>query len=187
MSGFEFTTTLVKELAWPVTVLIIVFLLREDIAKLVPQLRKVKAGPVEAEFEKEVRELAEISEKSIVASHEQADFASHEFLAQLAELHPRSAILESWVRVEAAARATLASNSTSVTSPSYIPASKLAEPLVERSILSPADVTLFHEIRRLRNEVAHAQGFEPTLQSAQQYIDLATVLLAKLQEKNLNV
>ena len=102
---------------------------------------------------------------------------------RLAELHPRSAILEAWVRVEAAARTALACKSTSVTSPGYIPASRLGEPLTKKGVIEPENLGLFHDLRRLRNEVAHAQGFEPTLASANQYIDLASSLLETIEKK----
>ena len=184
MNSLEFTSEIVKALAWPAATLIIFIVLRKEISKLMPLLRKFKAGPVEAEFEKEITESVNAAGKP--DNTQALNTASHSFLVQLAELHPRSAILESWVRVEAAARAALEHKSTSVTSPNYVPASRLAEPLAQEKILGPADITLFHELRRLRNEVAHAQGFEPTQKSAHQYIDLALTLLATIENTSVN-
>ena len=187
MNSLEFISELVKALAWPVAILIIVMLLREEIAKLMPSLRKFKAGPLEAEFEQEVKAITESVNVTGKSENTQAlTTVSHSFLTQLAELNPRSAILESWIRVEAAARSALESKSTSVTSPNYVPASRLAAPLAQERILGPTDIALFHELRRLRNEVAHAQGFEPTQKSAHQYIDLASTLLATIESMSVN-
>ena len=85
------------------------------------------------------------------------------------------------MRVEAAARALLESKGISVSKPSYLPAARLAEPLAQRAYITEGQVTLFHELRRLRNEIAHAQGFEPTLESARAYIDLASFLQGHLE------
>ena len=107
--------------------------------------------------------------------------ATKNFLVQLAEMHPRSAIFESWMRVEAAARALLESKAIIVSKPTYVPAARLAEPLAQNKYITQGQVTLFHELRRLRNEVAHAEGFEPTLESARAYIDLALFLQSHLE------
>lgn len=181
MGWMTFVAGLVESLSWPVAAVVLVSLLRDDIRKLVPSIKKVKAGPVEAEFEREVKALKEITAESPTdgTKGKLPDTASKEFLVELAKLHPRSAILESWVRVEAAARAVLA-RKTSPTS-GYIPAAKLAEPLAQEGILTQGQVVLFHELRRLRNDVAHAQDFEPTLEAAKAYIDLASFLQGHIE------
>ena len=185
MDWLTFTSKAIEALAWPVAAIALVVLLRKEISKLTPFIKKVKAGPLEAEFEREVKQLKEIKEsnpeQTKPAQAKPADTASKNFLFQLAELHPRSAILESWVRVEAAARAVLADKSLPVAKPGYLPAARLAEPLAQQEVLNQGQVTLFHELRRLRNEVAHAQGFEPTQESARAYIDLASSLQGWLE------
>ena len=182
MDCLTFISKIIESLAWPVAAVVLVVVLRDEISKLAPFLKRVKAGPLEAEFEREVKELKEATvEQTKAAETPQPDTVSKSFLFQLAELHPRSAILESWVRIEAAARVVLAEKAVSVSNPSYIPAARLAEPLAQQEVLSQKQVTLFHELRRLRNEVAHAQGFEPTQESARAYIDLASSLQGWLE------
>lgn len=185
MDWMTFVAKLIESLAWPVAAVALVFLLRDDIRRLVPFIKKLKAGPVEAEFEREVNALKEAAPLSAhgITVAKAPDAASKEFLLQLAELHPRSAILESWVRVEAAARAILARKATSTATGAYIPAARLVEPLAEQKLITPGHVTLFHELRRLRNEVAHAQGFEPTIEAAKAYADLASFLQGDLEGK----
>lgn len=179
MDWMTLVANLVESLAWPMAAVVLVALLRDDIRKLVPFIKRLKAGPVEAEFEREVKALREAAAEAPKGAAVQPDVASKEFLFQLAELHPRSAILESWVRVEAAARAVLARKALSTGG--YMPAARLAEPLAEQGVLTQSQVTLFNELRRLRNEVAHAQGFEPSVVSANAYIDLAVLLQAHLE------
>jgi hypothetical protein len=185
MDWLTFVSKVIESISWPVAAVALVLLLRDEIAKLAPFLKKFKAGPLEAEFERDVKELKEIKESTPQlakpAKAQAVDTASKNFLFQLAELHPRSAILESWVRVEAAARAVLAHKNIATSNSPYVPAARLAEPLAQQEVLNQGQVTLFHELRRLRNEVAHAQGFEPTQESARAYIDLASFLQGWLE------
>jgi hypothetical protein len=185
MDWLTFTSKIIESLAWPVAAVALVALLRNEIGKLAPFLKKVKAGPVEAEFEREVKELkASTPDQREITETKQHDPASKSFLFQLASLHPRSAVLETWVRVEASARAVLAAKPVAAGSmATYLPAARLAEPLAQQGILSEPQVTLFHELRRLRNEVAHSQGFEPTYESACAYIDLGIFLQGFLEGK----
>lgn len=182
MDLLTFTAKIIESLAWPVASVVLVVLLRKEIAKLAPFLKKLKAGPVEAEFERDVIALQESTPEPVREKGAKVvDTASKNFLFQLAELHPRSAILESWVRVEAAARALLESKAIAVSKPTYLPAARLAEPLAQHGFITQGQVTLFHELRRLRNEVAHEQGLEPTLESARAYIDLASFLQGHIE------
>ena len=167
MDWLTFTSHITQSIAWPVAAVLIVTLLRGEISKIVPFFKKVNAGPVVAEFERDVKELkASILIPALLNGSPPAETASKGFLFQLAELHPRSAILESWVRVEAAARAALFRDQNPGTMSTYLPASHIAEPLMQQKVFSPNQVTLFDELRRLRNDVAHAQSFEPTKDSA---------------------
>ena len=45
--------------AWPAAAVLIVLLLRRELRPLIPMIRKLKAGPVEIELERVVKELAE--------------------------------------------------------------------------------------------------------------------------------
>jgi hypothetical protein len=180
MDCLTFIASLVESLAWPVTVIALVALLKDEIVKIAPFLKRFKAGPIEAEFERDVKELKESTQTQGTATTSQVENpATKNFLYQLAELHPRSAILESWVRLEAAARAALSSNGS--VSGNYIPAARLAEPLARAELVTEGQVTLYHELRRLRNEVAHAVHFYPPHESARAYIDLAAFLQSHLE------
>ncbi|MBS0416935.1 MAG: hypothetical protein JSR66_04430 [Proteobacteria bacterium] len=178
-----FITKILEAFAWPATTIALVILLRSEIRQLLPFVKKLKAGPVEAEFERDVKALKHETPviQQEIAERPTPDSASKDFLIQLAELHPRSAILESWVRLEAAARAVLAEKLQSNSAPGYLPAARLAEPLVQRDAISQPQVTLFHELRRLRNEVAHSPEFEPTDEAAKAYVDVASFLQGHLE------
>jgi len=182
MDSLTFIASIVKSLAWPTATVILVVLFKDHIVKLAPFIKKLKAGPLEAEFEREVKALKESTHVQAASSAPKLeDAATKNFLFQLAELHPRSAILESWLRLEAAARGALGGSTADTQRGGYIPAVMLAESLAKAEIITQGQITLFHELRRLRNEVAHAVGFEPTQESARSYIDLAAFLQSHLE------
>ncbi|MBK7210538.1 MAG: hypothetical protein IPH99_09320 [Xanthomonadales bacterium] len=184
MNGLEFTASIVESLAWPVASIFLVLLLKDEIVKLAPFIKRLKAGPLEAEFERDVRELKESElAPQDAASSRIVDTASKTFLFQLAELHPRSAVLETWVRLEAAARAALLQDKTKGPMASYVSAARLAESLVKAGVIDQSEVTLYHELRRLRNDVAHLIGLEPTQEAVRSYIELASPLQSRLEGK----
>ncbi|MEW6685571.1 MAG: hypothetical protein AB1393_05125 [Candidatus Edwardsbacteria bacterium] len=184
MDSLTFIANIVGSLAWPVAAVALVMLFRGEIVKAAPFLKKLKAGPVEAEFDLEVKQLKESADlKDRIAPDRAADIASKKFLFQLAELHPRSAILESWVRLEAAARAALSQDTSKASKTGYVPAAMLSQTLVQSGKIDQSQVTLYHELRRLRNDVAHLVGPEPTKESVRSYIELASALQSHLERE----
>lgn len=178
MDWLTFFSNIISAVAWPIAAVILVVLFKDEIKKVTPYVKRLKAGPLEAEFEREVKELTE----STTTNTDQSP-ASKALLYQLAEMHPRSAILESWVRVEAAARAVIATDNFAPTKTSYVPAARLTDTLLNLEVLDQSQTSLFNELRRLRNEVAHEKGIEPTQDSALSYIDLASSLQAIFERK----
>lgn len=177
MDCFTLIASIIESLAWPTATIVLVLLFKNEIVKMAPFIKRLKAGPVEAEFEREIKQLREsVPVQNDLTTARIEDTASKNFLFQLAEFHPRSAILESWVRLEVAARAALAQEIAAAPKARYIPAARLAEPLAQAELINQSQITLYHELRRLRNEVAHAEGFEPTQESARSYITLASFL-----------
>ncbi|MDO9003602.1 MAG: hypothetical protein Q7V20_09140 [Aquabacterium sp.] len=66
MDWLTFISKMAEALAWPIAVLTVVLLLRGELLKIIPLLKKLKAGPLEAEFEdssKRVRVIAEVVEE----------------------------------------------------------------------------------------------------------------------------
>jgi len=103
MDVLAFIAKLVEALAWPLASVVLVALLRREIRSLLPFVKRFKAGPLEAEFEREVRELRSSVEEGVNVKHEELA-ASQSTAVKLAELNPRSAILEAWREIETTGR-----------------------------------------------------------------------------------
>jgi hypothetical protein len=85
-------------------VLILAFSFRDKISQLFRLLSKLKAGPVEAEFNREVQELRKEAESEVPASQLGIVRPHQQRLLQLAENSPRAAVIEAWQLVEFASQ-----------------------------------------------------------------------------------
>lgn len=180
MDWLTFTTKIIEALAWPVASIIILALLRKQVTGLLPLLKRVKAGPLEAEFERELKELRNESQQ---ASPQQAtDTLSprEEKLYKLAEINPRSAILEAWQHVEVASRKRVLELGLHEAGPEGRPLQDAYRALAKAHVLNAEGLALFHELRALRNQAAHLDDFNPSKPAAIDYIGLSKKLIAQL-------
>ena len=100
MDWLSFIAAIVKALAWPLTALGIFLVLRRPLLALVPLLARLKFKDFELDFG---RRLAEVSAEAARLPSVRAGNAADEALLRLAPVAPRAAILEAWLRLEAAA------------------------------------------------------------------------------------
>jgi hypothetical protein len=115
VSWLEFISSMTAALAWPLTVAIVLLSFRKAITKLLPDLRRLKAGPtgVEMEWERqleEVREELEASRSIEVLRPEDADERVKEAAAAvvLAQRDAAIAIVERLAERESASKRFLA-------------------------------------------------------------------------------
>ncbi|MER3513447.1 MAG: hypothetical protein C4310_02805 [Chloroflexota bacterium] len=68
MDWLTFVTELIKALAWPITILIIIIVLRKPLANLIPTLQRLRYRDLEIEFGRSVQELASEAKKELPAA-----------------------------------------------------------------------------------------------------------------------
>jgi hypothetical protein len=187
MDILTFISKITESLAWPFATLGIVFILRKKIETILPFLKKLKAGPIEAEFAQEVKDLR----KSVDTYIDEKPLSAHDKkLFQLSEINPRSAILEAWQGVETEARKLVIDLGLYEMGPESRPLLDVYRVLVKNNFLSSDNLALFNELRSLRNQAAHDENFTPTKESSLNYIELAKILRLsidfnrKSQQKN---
>jgi hypothetical protein len=180
-----FITRLVEALAWPTVVLLLAFTLRRHITRLLSLVSKLRAGPVEAEFAREVQELRQEVGVEAAATRPGPLTDQQLQLFQLARVSPRAAIIEAWQLVDFAARDLI--NKRGLTIAAKVQESPLAlgRLLAQHSLLEPVDIDLFNQLRRLRNEAIHARNFDPSEEAALNYIDLSLRLYGSILSRSL--
>ncbi|MGA7949964.1 MAG: hypothetical protein WCA45_07370 [Thiobacillaceae bacterium] len=174
MDWLTFISKVVDAVAWPIAAVTLFFFLRPEIKTLFSLIKRLKAGPVEAEFEREVKELRTEAEMQMPALPvPPPQIPERQKLLQLAQLNPRSAILEAWQGVEFTAQRVVSDRAL------FVPPREATSPMAviralnKAQLLSSEEVALYHDLRALRNQAAHVQDFSPTYDSALNYIELA--------------
>ena len=182
MDTLTFIAKLVEFAAWPVATVVLVLMLRDEIKKLLPSVKKLKAGPVEAEFEREVKELKATTEaRPQLLPPPEGITPERQMLLQLVQVSPRSAVLEAWRGIEEASIRVVQSKGVYVSERDSMSPLSAARALNKEQLLTADELALFHDLRSLRNQAAHAQDFAPTTDAALNYIELASRLRQSLQ------
>ncbi|WP_192551873.1 hypothetical protein [Pseudomonas sp. IzPS59] len=184
MDWLTFTTKIAEALAWPIASIVILVLLRTHIAGLLPLLKRVKAGPLEAEFERELKVLRDSTDQQLIpAKGSDTLHPVEEKLYTLAEVSPRSAILECWQHVEIAARKRILELDLHEAGPERRPILDAYRSLAKAQVLNAEGLALFNELRTLRNQAAHVDEFYPSKSAALNYISLAKSLILQLSNQ----
>lgn len=177
MDWLTFITKLVDALAWPVVALVLGLVFRRKLLALIPTLRKLKAGPVEAEFELAAKQaLANAEEVQTESTAEEparlaqtVRSSDHEVIAKLREARgdPAGAILEGWAKVDGELFR-LGLQMGTVVDP-LENTGKVYSAVISSGILPVQTTSLVKELRDLRNQVAHVK-VSPTSEAAQDYL-----------------
>lgn len=183
MDWLTFTTKIIEALAWPIASIVILALLRKQVIGLLPLLKRVKAGPLEAEFERELKVLRDESQQTGLQQPADTLSPRDEKLYKLAEINPRSAILEAWQHVEVAARKKVLELGLFEAGPAGRPILDAYRALAKAEVLNAEALALFHELRSLRNQAAHLDDFNPSKPAAIDYIGLSKKLIARLSDE----
>ena len=180
MDNLTFATKVLEHLAWPVVALVIVLYLRSEIRQLLPNVKKLKVGSVEAEFELAVSKLETkaASLPEVPASAVPPD-PEDDVVRQLAVYHPRSAILEAWREIEIAANQALAATEPPNASRPRR-ATEVMKLVAQKEMLPPLSLEMLDSLRVMRNQVAHEHAMEPTQKAAEIYVNTAKHLKAML-------
>ena len=183
MDPFTFVAKLVEVLAWPLSSIALIALLRREIRRLIPLLKRVKAGPLEAEFEREIKELRTEADVQFSEITQGLQAPSEvDVLFKLAPISPRSAVLEAWQQIEAAVLRVPARHSFNLSAAQSNSPATIARLLSGHGLISAEEFALFHQLRALRNQVANARQFNPTVHAALDYIGLSAKLLVALKQ-----
>lgn len=177
MDGFTFTSEVIKALAWPVSVTLLVFLLRKPIIELVPLMKKLKYKELELEFSQEIQalklEAVDVLPKSQVKSPARL---GPSLALDLVSYSTHAAIIEAWIELEAAAVGIASSFWNQGPSDVFKNDQKLGEYLHQCKVLDDKQLTIYKKLRQLRNKSAHAEELSLSENDARAYVEMASNL-----------
>jgi len=184
MNILTFISDIVSSLAWPVTTIVLVALLRRPIVDLIPLLKKLKYKELELEFSQEISELKYEVETIAKEKGEKVSLvtADSEPLLDLVSYSTRAAIMESWIAVESAAVETAASFWGVPSGESFKNIPQLGEYLLQCKAIDEKQLVVFNKLKQLRNKAAHAQDLNLSEKDAKSYVQLASELAGYIRK-----
>lgn len=184
MDWLKFISEVIGHIAWPVTAIIAFFILKKHIAALSPFVERFKYKDFEVEFRKSIQELTEQSRIALPArdNDEKTAIPTNRLYA-LAEISPRSAILEAWLQIESAAAEAIHTREPTIeyNKVAGISPLRLGEQLNRREIINSKQLEIFHRLRELRNKAVHIRDETFPLDEVLEYIVLATALASQIR------
>jgi hypothetical protein len=181
-SVLTFVSQIISSVAWPLTVLSCVILLRRHLLSLIPLLRTVKYSDVEIKFGKEVAELTRAADKTSLperTSHEKLN--PWEDLIGMANLRPRGAIRAAWRRVEDAVVQAASAKQIEIADAAQTMPMVIGAILLNQGAISDQQYELLSRLRILVKEAELAPPDSISTESAAEYIGLSWRLAASLQ------
>ncbi len=185
MTVFEFISSLVNSLAWPISLVIILIIFRKYIIKIIPSIEKLKYKDFEVEFSKTMKELMDKSKEDIEKQsikENKLKISAENKLFGLVDISPRSAILESWLLVETAASKALQRKDPEMIKKTYMIAPlRLGEYLNRNQLINANQLEIFNKLREIRNKAVHVSEAQFNVNEVTEYIKLSLLLTNQIE------
>lgn len=178
MSWMDFILDLAELTIWPLTLIVSLYLLRSPLSLLIPFAESLKYKDFELQFSQQLNAVSQEAHETINTF--KGNNPEQELVNNAHHL-PNHSILEAWSHLDLAARAQLLAHDTTIEIPEQQPYKFVGKTLLEKNIITAKQSKLFHELRKLRNKVAHAQGFEVNSVLAKQYIEVCFALARSIE------
>jgi hypothetical protein len=186
MGWIEAVAELLAAVAWPAAAVAIVLLLRSPITERIRQLRSLKWREAEAHFNEATEALGRRVEQELAVDapgpdqDARADTVALRSAWDLVDLHPRGAVLEAWLGVEAELFRALDRASIDIRRPAS--GARAAWELTSAGLLGENLAALVRQLQGLRNEAVHTTDFELSSDAATTYVATASMLAARLAD-----
>jgi hypothetical protein len=176
----QFISSLVHSLAWPGAVLVLAVAFRRQLAKLLDsdRLRRLRAGPVDLVFDRQLAKVEESVARELPAEGEQPRLLAGE-LRDTAAVAPATAVLEATDRLERELATVIQEAGEWVVAGGGLVA--LARQALDHDLITPETANAVKGIAVLRNLAAHDHMSRLSPAQAQEYLSLvdATIFAVK--------
>lgn len=180
MDLLQFIVGMASSIAWPAVALTVVLIFKSELARIVERLARLKYKDLELDFEKvkqqaEQLQLEQEPQPPLIAPS--PVFTSLEDqIMDAVERAPSAAVLLAWSALETAIAAAVSRLAISPDPPSYRSPMHNIEMLATYGRLSKTHEKLLHEMRMLRNKVAHEHDSMLSI-SEEQALNYATTAI----------
>jgi hypothetical protein len=187
MDWKQFISQIVSSTAWPLLILIILFVFKNELTKVVQRLAHLKYKDLELEFDKVKQQAEEIHKdvpEELPAPKSFALTSLEDQILDAVERAPSAAIMLAWSGLETAMASAVARLAISPEPPSYRSPIHNIEILSKYSGLPGSYSNLLQEMRMLRNKVAHEKDamMSITQDQALNYANVAIDMMQHLEK-----
>lgn len=180
MDWQAFAVEMTKALAWPITALITLFVVR----RLLPELTSLRYDKLEVQFGREMAAVQRRVESQLPPLTERSTHERiREQLLDLAMDSPEAAIVEAWRYIEGELSEAQRKHDVQVAPATRAMPMVLAALLYKDSVISEAQHALIQRLRHLRNEVAQGRSGTVDLERATMYVESTLRLAGSLGYK----
>ena len=185
MDWKQFFAAIVGSLAWPVSAIAVVFLLKAPLAKLLPKIRSFKYGELHVDLQEQLAEVkAEVVASAPETQPEEQPPAPPTAL-ELAAISPRSSVLMSWLEVEKKLNELAAFHDLGAPMPGRGPQpptpNALMRRLYDQKKVDYVTYNTFRKLSRVRNEAVHMSSREIDFDEAVSMAEMCQWLTNSLQ------
>lgn len=182
MNTLQFIASLVASLAWPITAVGLVLLLRGLLLSLAPLIRLVKYGDLEVSFGREIAELNREADTALPGRPEEAmQRADWVELTKLATVRPRSAVRSAWRLVETHLVQLAQKHHLSVAASAWEMPMVLGALLLNAGALTDGQYSLLSNLRKLVSDAERAPTNTLSGEDAEGVVALAMRLSVALE------
>ncbi len=184
MSELEFIAKIIESIAWPISIILLMLILKNPIRKLIPLLSKLKYKDIEMQFGRDISRLSEKVnyELSEVPNRPETDDLRDRVL-KLIQVSPKSAIIEVWRSMESCIIEKSTKNNLDLDRNLLRKPIKLAETLLRKYLINESQFVIIEDMRKLRNEVVHYDKKEITAENAIEYLESGIKLISSMNNE----
>ena len=144
---------IIEILVWPLTIIVIVMLLRAPLSELVPTLKKLKYKDLELEFEREANKILAEAERDLPEALEEKKqrIKTTDVMFSRSRPEPATEILESWRNLELNIRDLAKEHNVQGGRSTR----SLVDALVLNGLISKEGAAIILDLAAFRNKVAH--------------------------------
>jgi len=175
MDPMTFIAEMTKALAWPAALVTIFLLVRRQLLGMLPSLDTFEWKDFKLKFGRRVEEVAEKAREALPEPEvrQLPPPSGEEQRLKLADLAPRAAILEAWISLEQAAFTALRRKGITLGDQDLYRPRAFEGALLESELLNPAQLQVLRELRKLRNQAAHASDPKISADTAEEFVEAA--------------
>jgi hypothetical protein len=165
----EFFADIIGSAAWPVAVIVIVFLLRVPLSALLGGLRAVRYKEWKLDFGQEVDEVEALAEEAHLPPAD-VDGEEEVVIDPLAVASPRGAVIEAWVVVERELRALGERHAVDV---KRRPPNGILRELRRQEVLPERGAEIVRGLYRIRTSAVHSDSFSPPPDDVARFVEVS--------------